>query len=163
IVVLNTVERATQVYDALVKAASGRAGPAPRVVLLHSRFRPPERAEHLVTVLAEPPREGTIVVATQVLEAGGGVSSRLPVAGGARGGGGGGVGGAARGRWYPRRRRAGRRAGVGRAAAGPHRGRPVPREGPGRQRRGAGRAGRHGGHRHRPATAGCRRGTADVS
>lgn len=74
IVVLNTVERATAVYDAL-----RRQGTAAEVVLLHSRFRPAERAAHLRRALADPARSatsgGTIVVATQVLEAGVDVTS----------------------------------------------------------------------------------------
>jgi hypothetical protein len=45
-------------------------------VLLHSRFRPPERSAQLDAALADPdPSTGTIVVTTQVLEAGVDVSS----------------------------------------------------------------------------------------
>lgn len=65
IVLLNTVDRAGQVYDALQRARDGR-----RVVLLHSRFRPGDRMERMSEALAEPGPEGTILVATQVLEAG---------------------------------------------------------------------------------------------
>ena len=65
LVVLNTVERATAVFDALRQQL-----PAARVVLLHSRFRPDDRAAHLARVLEEPAPAGTIVVTTQVLEAG---------------------------------------------------------------------------------------------
>jgi CRISPR-associated endonuclease/helicase Cas3 len=74
IVVLNTVERA----QALAKALRRAAGDVP-VVLLHSRFRPPERALHLAEALADvdPGGPGLIVVSTQVIEAGVDVSSRL--------------------------------------------------------------------------------------
>jgi len=74
IVVLNTVDRAAQVYDAVAKVR-----PAARVVLLHSRFRPPERAEQLGVALDDPLEAGTVVVTTQVLEAGVDVSSALLV------------------------------------------------------------------------------------
>jgi CRISPR-associated endonuclease/helicase Cas3 len=70
LVVLNTVDRATAVFQALHQ----RQPPA-QVVLLHSRFRPGDRAGHLERALAEPPPAGTIVVATQVLEAGVDVTS----------------------------------------------------------------------------------------
>jgi CRISPR-associated endonuclease/helicase Cas3 len=74
IVVLNTVDRATQVYDAIL-----RTRPAACVVLLHSRFRPRDRNAHLAEALDQPAGAGTIVVSTQVLEAGVDVSSRLLV------------------------------------------------------------------------------------
>ena len=74
IAVFNTVERAVAVRTALTKRF-GKGGP--ELVLLHSRFRPPERktvAERLKAPLDGP---GQIVVATQVLEAGVDVSSRV--------------------------------------------------------------------------------------
>lgn len=66
IAILNTVERARDVYKRLAKAG------ATDVVLLHSRFRPPDRAERTTAALApiDPEGPGRIVVATQVLEAG---------------------------------------------------------------------------------------------
>jgi CRISPR-associated endonuclease/helicase Cas3 len=66
IAVLNTVERARRVYKRLAKAG------AADVVLLHSRFRPPDRAEQTIAALADvdPEGPGRIIVATQVLEAG---------------------------------------------------------------------------------------------
>ncbi len=70
IAVLNTVERARSVYHAL-----GRSAPAAEVLLLHSRFRPVERQAQLANALAEPSAAGTIVVTTQVLEAGVDVTS----------------------------------------------------------------------------------------
>ncbi|GJQ27104.1 MAG: hypothetical protein HBSAPP02_21360 [Phycisphaerae bacterium] len=95
IVVVNTVKRAYALFEALrtsmaggSKAQRGRRGKGadtpvqaspgdqtPKVVLLHSRFRPPDRAERVEEALADPPPEGTIVVSTQVIEAGVDVSA----------------------------------------------------------------------------------------
>jgi len=67
LVVLNTVDRATAVYDQLRKAT-----PRSELVLLHSRFRPADRRAHTEEALADGDR---IVVTTQVLEAGVDVTS----------------------------------------------------------------------------------------
>ena len=67
IAVLNTVDRARALYAEMKKLA-----PAADLVLLHSRFRPPERSERVAAALApvDPQGPGTIVVSTQVIEAG---------------------------------------------------------------------------------------------
>jgi CRISPR-associated endonuclease/helicase Cas3 len=70
LVVLNTVERATAVFDELTKNR-----PEAELVLLHSRFRSHDRTEHTRRALAAPERGGSIVVSTQVLEAGVDVTS----------------------------------------------------------------------------------------
>ncbi len=70
IVVLNTVEAATALYDALKAKAVGV-----RLVLLHSRFRPPDRAAR-VNEAIDNSFHG-IVISTQVIEAGVDVSSRV--------------------------------------------------------------------------------------
>lgn len=70
LVVLNTVQRATAVFGELVKAA-----PDAELVLLHSRFRPGDRHNQTRRALAAPSGPGSIVVATQVLEAGVDVTS----------------------------------------------------------------------------------------
>lgn len=95
LVVLNTVERATVLADYLraplqgdgptkqrprrTKRASNEAGEAPslEVVLVHSRFRPAEREAALSRATARG-FDG-IVVATQVIEAGGDISARTLV------------------------------------------------------------------------------------
>lgn len=72
IAVVNTVDRAAQVYDALISQR-----PKAEIVLLHSRFRPGERAAQMARALGEPGPDGTIVVSTQVLEAGVDTDSRV--------------------------------------------------------------------------------------
>ena len=73
IVVLNTVREAQEAFSALSK---GLPDEGPRAVLLHSRFRPPDRRRHLSMVLEDPGPAGTIVVSTQVIEAGVDLTSR---------------------------------------------------------------------------------------
>lgn len=65
LVVLNTVERATDVYLALKKRQ-----PEASLTLLHSRFRLGDRLAHTDQALDTPSGAGSIVVSTQVLEAG---------------------------------------------------------------------------------------------
>lgn len=103
IVVVNTVKRARALFGALEKAFNGASGagarggrrtgrkrtesppdagvvaaaPKPNLVLLHSRFRPRDRAERVAEALGEIEANGpgTIVVSTQVIEAGVDVSA----------------------------------------------------------------------------------------
>lgn len=70
LVILNTVERARDVHAQLKKLKA----PA-NLVLLHSRFRPTERSAALKRAVAEPNGGGTIIVSTQVIEAGVDLSS----------------------------------------------------------------------------------------
>lgn len=63
--VVNTVRSARELHAELVKAK-----PEADLVLLHSRFRPPDRQRQLERCLRPPGPSGTIVVATQVIEAG---------------------------------------------------------------------------------------------
>lgn len=74
LVVINTVERAMEVHAKLLQQACGAD-----VVLLHSRFRPGDRARQTQSALSAPCPGGTIVVTTQVLEAGVDVTSDLLV------------------------------------------------------------------------------------
>lgn len=73
IVVLNTVDRAQATFAALAKLLDADG---PHAVLLHSRFLPPDRQAHMNRALEDPEGPGTIVVATQVIEAGVDFSSR---------------------------------------------------------------------------------------
>ncbi|MCW5757131.1 MAG: CRISPR-associated helicase Cas3' [Phycisphaeraceae bacterium] len=97
IIVVNTVRRACALYDALkrpeasiagkkskvkngaapAEADSGSPNASPELVLLHSRFRPPDRAERIKEALApvDSNGPGTIIVSTQVIEAGVDVSA----------------------------------------------------------------------------------------
>jgi len=68
--IFNTVDRAIEVYRRVSRSSGAKS------VLLHSRFRPPDRAARLTEALKPPPREGTIVIATQVVEAGVDISAK---------------------------------------------------------------------------------------
>lgn len=96
IVVVNTVRRACELHDRLVAhftapraprgkkgsgaerlGVPGEDGVAPRIVLLHSRFRPLDRADRVEAALGPISDDGpgTIIVSTQVIEAGVDVSA----------------------------------------------------------------------------------------
>lgn len=74
IVVLNRVKSAQEVAARLQRLVGSEG---PQVILLHSRFRPGDRQTQLTAALAAPTGAGSMVVATQVLEAGVDVSSAL--------------------------------------------------------------------------------------
>jgi CRISPR-associated endonuclease/helicase Cas3 len=65
LIVLNTVRRAVELYEKL-----GRARPGAGIALIHSRFRPSDRARALSRLLADPGPEGSAIISTQVVEAG---------------------------------------------------------------------------------------------
>jgi len=96
LIVVNTVNRAREVYDGLnqvygknigkgkKKAAVGvetSNDPSPEIELIHSRFRPAERGrwKKLFNEKIDPASAGRIIVSTQVIEAGVDISSRLLV------------------------------------------------------------------------------------
>lgn len=97
LVVVNTVNRAREVFDELnqvygkaigkgkkktsASVAEASCDPSPEIELIHSRFRPAERDrwESLFNEKIDPASAGRIIVSTQVIEAGVNISSRLLV------------------------------------------------------------------------------------
>jgi len=71
--IFNTVDRAVEVYERLQKSLGSEG---PELVLIHSRFRPPDREEQIRKLLAPPASKGTIAITTQVIEAGVDISAR---------------------------------------------------------------------------------------
>ena len=69
LVVVNRVVRAQGLFRQ-VKALAARDDVSPELLLLHSRFRPSERAAAMGRLRAITPDRGRIVISTQVLEAG---------------------------------------------------------------------------------------------
>jgi CRISPR-associated endonuclease/helicase Cas3 len=76
LVICNMVDRARNVFKAVRGAV---ASDGPELVLLHSRFRPGDRAVHVEGALRPVDEEGPgrIVVATQVIEAGVDISANV--------------------------------------------------------------------------------------
>ena len=72
LVMANTVERAQKLHAGLRRAGLGEEG----LVLIHSRFRPPDRARQMEKALSTGAR---VVVATQALEAGIDISAAVLV------------------------------------------------------------------------------------
>ena len=77
--IVNRVDRAQALRGALEKRLARRSPPAPTLALVHSRFRPADRAREMGKVLrgddASP--GGRIVVATQAVEAGVDISAAV--------------------------------------------------------------------------------------
>jgi CRISPR-associated endonuclease/helicase Cas3 len=78
LVVVNRVARARETFAALEKGAAN-VSPAPELRLIHSRFRPHDRNAWSEMLNKKPDATGAgrIIVATQVIEAGLDISSRL--------------------------------------------------------------------------------------
>jgi CRISPR-associated endonuclease/helicase Cas3 len=77
LVIVNTVKRAREIYREIKKAYG--AGEHPQIELIHSHFRPAERERwhKLFNETVKAGGTGRIIVATQVVEAGVDISSRL--------------------------------------------------------------------------------------
>lgn len=76
LVIVNTVDRAKAVYDALTKLR--KKSTTPELLLVHSRFRPEERTKLNEKLQCRSPGD-RILIATQVVEAGVDISSRTLV------------------------------------------------------------------------------------
>ena len=79
LIIVNTVKRAREIYREINKAYG--TNEHLQIVLIHSRFRPAERERwhQLFNAQVEPGGAGRIIVATQAVEAGVDMSSRLLV------------------------------------------------------------------------------------
>jgi len=76
IVILNTVERAVKLYDEILNALEQTVN-KPQLILVHSRFRPPDRERAVDEMKKDPGENGSIVISTQVIEAGVDISSSV--------------------------------------------------------------------------------------
>ena len=77
--ILNRVDRAQALHDALERLMSQLSEPAPSLALVHSRFRPADRKREMSKVIGtgDGNQHGRIVVATQAVEAGVDISAAV--------------------------------------------------------------------------------------
>jgi len=77
--IVNRVDRAQALRDAVEKKLSKQMPVAPTLALVHSRFRPADRAREMEKVISidDPNPNGRIVVATQAVEAGVDISAAV--------------------------------------------------------------------------------------
>ena len=76
--IVNRVDRAQALHEAIRKGSSKLPGPAPTLALVHSRFRPADRQREMAKVGATDGNpHGRIVVATQAVEAGVDISAAV--------------------------------------------------------------------------------------
>ena len=75
--IVNRVDRAQALHDALGKEIKKRAESVPTLALVHSRFRPADRRREMEKATADTNSHGRIVVATQAIEAGVDISAAV--------------------------------------------------------------------------------------
>ena len=78
--IVNRVDRAQALALALERSVTKRDMGTPELALVHSRFRPADRRREMQKVTGERGEPGTIVVATQAIEAGVDISAAVLVA-----------------------------------------------------------------------------------
>jgi len=78
LVVVNTVKRAQDLYRKVSRLMEKKTE-KPRLSLIHSRFRLPDRRAGLNALLSQADKRGTICIATQVVEAGIDVSAQTMI------------------------------------------------------------------------------------
>jgi CRISPR-associated endonuclease/helicase Cas3 len=76
LVVVNTVDRAVALHRELVRLTA-RQEQMEEPLLIHSRFRPPDRQRQVERLFSPCPPGGRIVVSTQVIEAGVDISAKV--------------------------------------------------------------------------------------
>lgn len=70
LVIVNRVKRAQDLYGQIAKTIATQKESPPELVLLHSRFRPGDREREMAKLTSTAAASGTIVIATQAVEAG---------------------------------------------------------------------------------------------
>lgn len=77
IAIVNRVDRAQHLHEAIKKQIAKQGRSAPTLALVHSRFRPADRQREMEKVTADTNSAGQIVVATQAIEAGVDISAAV--------------------------------------------------------------------------------------
>lgn len=77
LVIVNRVDRARNLHEALAKGIGTQGQPPPTLALIHSRFRPLDREREMAKVTNNSNPCGRIVVATQAIEAGVDISAAV--------------------------------------------------------------------------------------
>ncbi len=77
IAIVNRVDRAQALHEAIKKQIAKPGQSAPTLALVHSRFRPADRQREMEKVTADTNSAGQIVVATQAIEAGVDISAAV--------------------------------------------------------------------------------------
>lgn len=77
IAIVNRVDRAQALHEAIKKQIAKLGQSAPTLALVHSRFRPADRQREMEKVTADTNEAGQIVVATQAIEAGVDISAAV--------------------------------------------------------------------------------------
>ena len=77
LVIVNQVKRAQGLYERVRNLLAAREEPAPKLALLHSRFRPSDREREMAKIRDGDRQSDIIVIATQAVEAGVDISAAV--------------------------------------------------------------------------------------